>query len=365
MPFPPLPSIPIPSPDDIVDGVKQAGGAVVDGAEAVGGAIVDGAEAVGGAVVDGAKAVGGAVVDGAKAVGGAIVDGAEAVGEAIVDAAEAIGEAADAVVEELGELYDEARDAVERAAECVASNFEDFAGNTLFAVVDGAVLKCDKAPGVPGRLTVVSTSTPVLAGRPVATVHDHKPGVNIFPFAGMCTATGHPCNPSPVPPWIPAARGLESQAPLLPSNGLLVCSRGGVIAIADPGQTSVNVKSDGVPLMPPGVDLEANLRQAANLRGLPMEARLLWFYEQVKNGGPWDYKQRGAQYEDFGNYNYGATGQALGIPSQVLRRMAGWAQKRAGTSRPEWGKPTDLCGDGSFGDDPRDQEMIDAGIHHD
>lgn len=26
------------------------------------------------------------------------------------------------------------------------------------------------------------------------------------------------------------------------------------------------------------------------------------------NKGPWDYKQQGKQYQEFGNFNYGATG---------------------------------------------------------
>lgn len=35
---------------------------------------------------------------------------------------------------------------------------------------------------------------------------------------------------------------------------------------------------------------------------------LSWFYSQVKNRGPWDFKQRGPQYENFGNFHYGAVG---------------------------------------------------------
>lgn len=42
----------------------------------------------------------------------------------------------------------------------------------------------------------------------------------------------------------------------------------------------------------------------------------LWFYNQVRNGGPWDYKQSG--YEPFGNFNYGATGQRAGFSWPVI-----------------------------------------------
>jgi len=42
--------------------------------------------------------------------------------------------------------------------------------------------------------------------------------------------------------------------------------------------------------------------------------------QRVRLGGPWDFKQQGGQYEDFGNYHYGAVGAALGLPELVLRR---------------------------------------------
>ena len=86
-----------------------------------------------------------------------------------------------------------------------------------------------------------------------------------------------------------------------------------------------------------------------------------WFYGQVRNRGPWDYKQRGREFEDFGNFNYGATATAFGFPLQVTKRMAGYAQIRAKNSRPEFGKP---WGSAPYGDDPKDQAMIDAGIRY-
>ena len=74
--------------------------------------------------------------------------------------------------------------------------------------------------------------------------------------------------------------------------------------------------------IPKGVDVNKNMEEARKHRG-----NLSWFYNQVKNKGPWDYKQRGSEYEDFGNFNYGATGAAAGIPDQILLRAAGWAQQ--------------------------------------
>jgi RHS repeat-associated protein len=90
-----------------------------------------------------------------------------------------------------------------------------------------------------------------------------------------------------------------------------------------------------------------------------------WFKRQVQNSGPWDYKQRGSQYQDFGNFNYGATGYAYGyglvFPETVLRRMAGWAQVKSGTSRPEYHTP---LGRYPYGDDPADQQQIENGMQY-
>ncbi|WP_310793426.1 polymorphic toxin type 44 domain-containing protein [Enterobacter sp. R1(2018)] len=58
----------------------------------------------------------------------------------------------------------------------------------------------------------------------------------------------------------------------------------------------------------------------------PSALTYIWFYYQVRNHGPWDYKnQRGRKYAAFGNFNYGAVGAAAGIPDQILLRGAGAA----------------------------------------
>jgi len=44
-----------------------------------------------------------------------------------------------------------------------------------------------------------------------------------------------------------------------------------------------------------------------------------WFFMQNYSGAPWDYKNtRGHQYDDAGNFNYGVTGTAVGIPGSIL-----------------------------------------------
>lgn len=76
----------------------------------------------------------------------------------------------------------------------------------------------------------------------------------------------------------------------------------------------------------------------------------------VRPGGEWDYKQGGKrpEMEHVGNFNYGATGRALGIPPSVLKGAGGVVQIAQGTS--DW----DFYD--SYFDDPVDQKYIQQGI---
>jgi hypothetical protein len=119
---------------------------------------------------------------------------------------------------------------------------------------------------------------------------------------------------------------------------------------------------NSIPIHPPGSSVEMNIRLAKSHTGVVRgPADIFWFYNMVRNGGEWDYKQRGRQYQDFGNFNYGAVGYAIGMPGNVLLRVAGWAQSRAGTSMGSW---NNWCGQPPYGDDPMDQEMIQAGMEY-
>lgn len=86
-----------------------------------------------------------------------------------------------------------------------------------------------------------------------------------------------------------------------------------------------------------------------------------YFYDQVRNNAPWDYTQLGGAFQPAGNFNFGATGAALGIPDQVLYRSAGAAQMVAGTSGPQFGNPLLAS---PYGDDPLDQVWIQRGIDY-
>jgi Ca2+-binding RTX toxin-like protein len=93
-----------------------------------------------------------------------------------------------------------------------------------------------------------------------------------------------------------------------------------------------------------------------------------WWYKQVKNNkdgsnqNSWDYKQGHPEFEDFGNFNYGATGAALGLPSWLIKRLAGAASVIADPDRVRTlGLP---FGPFPYGDDPADQIAIQRGIDY-
>jgi hypothetical protein len=60
----------------------------------------------------------------------------------------------------------------------------------------------------------------------------------------------------------------------------------------------------------------------------------IWFFNQLKDKGPWDYKYRDpavnegkrSKYEAFGNFNYGSSGAAAGFSEGQLLRLAGHYQ---------------------------------------
>lgn len=117
-----------------------------------------------------------------------------------------------------------------------------------------------------------------------------------------------------------------------------------------------------IPEIPENVSITGNMDVARRQRYALQDGSAFlysWFYKQVRNRGPWDYKQLSSRNEAFGNFNYGAAGTAAGIPSSRLLRAAGMAQTAAGTSRPEFGS---WWRDAPYGDDPNDQYWIKQGI---
>lgn len=109
------------------------------------------------------------------------------------------------------------------------------------------------------------------------------------------------------------------------------------------------------------------LRSALMAASAPIVARLTWFKDKVDYRNPWDiryafpHSDDPAATENYGNFHYGATGAALGIPEFVLMRAAGWAQKQTPNTNKTWGH---YLGSSPYGDDPNDQEWIKKGINY-
>jgi RHS repeat-associated protein len=105
---------------------------------------------------------------------------------------------------------------------------------------------------------------------------------------------------------------------------------------------------------------------AARMSSSENYANLGAFYNLVRNGGEWDYKNnsQGREYyffdgelvdkETFGNRHYGYTGTAGGFGETTLKAGAGYAQVKSGNAR--------LRDIGTYFDDPKDTANIGIGI---
>lgn len=125
-------------------------------------------------------------------------------------------------------------------------------------VVTGAVCQCGFG-SVPCTLQVTSQMACMADGKPIATIQDGQPGINLSGF-GMCTSlanpavaaataaalgvlTPQPCSPVPAGPWIAAnSKVLVGGIPCLPSDATLMCGLGaGSIRVVMPGQSKAVV----------------------------------------------------------------------------------------------------------------------------
>lgn len=90
----------------------------------------------------------------------------------------------------------------------------------------------------------------------------------------------------------------------------------------------------------------------------------------VKHKAPWDYKRIDMKYEDFGNFNYGATGAAVGFNKVQLHSEAGKVQAipTGMNEKPkEWGEPAGRAwgkGEYPYGDEPKDAVQVAAGVNY-
>ena len=125
-------------------------------------------------------------------------------------------------------------------------------------VVTGAKCTCPFGT-VPCTLNATSQLSCMADGRPIATIRDMQPGINL-PSFGMCTSlanptvaaataaalgvlTPQPCTMVPAGTWIASSpKVLIGGTPCLTGDATLVCGfGGGTISIVDPGQTKTIV----------------------------------------------------------------------------------------------------------------------------
>lgn len=114
------------------------------------------------------------------------------------------------------------------------------------------------------------------------------------------------------------------------------------------------------PLAPPGVSVDRNIDTAKDYSWLNPGADVA-FYQLVQNNGLWDYKRQGSQYEDFGNFNFGATAAAMGFPYYLSQNGAGIYQQLKGYAPAGRGTPILSW---PYGDDPKDALQIKAGYDY-
>jgi hypothetical protein len=124
-------------------------------------------------------------------------------------------------------------------------------------VVAGATLMCTFGMA-PSSLNVIRPNA-TAEGRPIATIMDMAPGVNVMPF-GMCQSlanpqvaaataaalgvlTPMPCMPVPAGTWTSVApKTVVTGMPVLAQGAVLNCAYGGVISVSVPGSTTTQVQ---------------------------------------------------------------------------------------------------------------------------
>jgi hypothetical protein len=110
----------------------------------------------------------------------------------------------------------------------------------------------------PSSLNVLPDKLVLVEGRPVATVMDNRPYVNILPF-GLCTSLANPitaaqtaaalgvltpgaCTPMMPAPWVPGSPTvLVGNMPVLTQTSQCICAYGGSVTVVNPGTTRETV----------------------------------------------------------------------------------------------------------------------------
>ncbi|HKY17838.1 MAG TPA: polymorphic toxin type 44 domain-containing protein [Rhizomicrobium sp.] len=122
---------------------------------------------------------------------------------------------------------------------------------------------------------------------------------------------------------------------------------------------------DPIPPAPPGVSVDENILRAQQFKSPWWKPAKLAKYELMLDlfptGHEMDYKKIDGKYRDFGNFNYGAFGSALGLSPYELHSGAGYQQLKDKHWEVGYGVPGLVP---PFGDNDADYKQIDAGIRY-
>lgn len=100
----------------------------------------------------------------------------------------------------------------------------------------------------PTPLMILPDKMVIIEGKPAANIMDNKPMANVMPF-GTCSAVPPTpagpalCVPTPTGPWLPGSPTVcIKNKPALSNSSKLMCGRGGIISIINPGANKVMVR---------------------------------------------------------------------------------------------------------------------------
>ena len=162
------------------------------------------------------------------------------------------------------------------------------------------------------------------------------------------------------------------------SKGDVILTQSAKLTIGDKGSVTVNVHLEKMysgddnapPIIPIGPKNGTAIVMGNMFDSAQHSLSPSWFENKVGPHKPWDYKHFDKRWDNFGNFNYGASGVSAGFSREFLLRQAGVQQVKSGTSRRGWGSSGwkfDPFGMGShppYGDDPVDQFWIIQGMKY-
>ncbi len=109
-------------------------------------------------------------------------------------------------------------------------------------VVTGGQAMCTFGAGI---FNLISTRTVLFENKPVLTIMDKTPLVNVVPSGVICSAipiTPKPCSPIFAAPWtVGTLKSRVNNFAIVDNTCKLICSLGGVLSVINPGATKVTV----------------------------------------------------------------------------------------------------------------------------